>query len=1301
MASMNVRFVLCERWRVVGRAALAAALLSCTAALGAETARQLLEQSGVSGGLVVHLGCGGGELTGALRTGPQYMVQGLDRSAEMVASARERLLSKGLYGPVSVDRWDGRHLPYIDNLVNLIVAEDPCDTSQAELMRVLAPGGVLLLRRDGRWEKIIKPWPEQMDQWTHYFHDADGNPVASDQMVGPPRRLQWIGTPRWSRHHDHMASLTSLVSAQGRVFYILDEGPRESIQLPADWRLVARDAFNGVILWKRKIDRWNTHQYPLKSGPAHLLRRLVAVGDRVYVTLGIDAPATVLDAATGQTLMTFEGSRYTREIVVCGATVFLVADNEPSRLPSWRRVSTYVWENTRQANPGWGWPGTQRKILAFDAQSGRLLWQRDAAVAPCSLATDGRRLVFHDGNRLVCLDPKSGDQLWQSEPAPVSLPVHTNTGPRVLLYEDVVLFAGNDGKMSGWSAADGRKLWERPHKPSGHMSLRDLLVVDGLVWTGAVASAQHDGVFTGYDPRTGEKKREFEPDVRVHWFHHRCYPIKASGHYLLVGRNGTEFVNLGTESWKPHHWVRGGCIYGVMPCNGLMYAPMDACGCQLEAKLAGFKALAPGPVPTPGRHGAPATPRLERGPAYGQVAGPEATADDWPMHRHDEARSGASSVELGASLGRSWQAQLDGRLTAPTVARGRVFVASIDTHTVHALDLETGKHLWAFTTGGRVDSAPTYYRGLLLFGSADGYVYAVRAADGELVWRFRAAPLDRRLMAWEQLESAWPVHGSVLVHDGVLYLTAGRSMFLEGGIHFLRLDPVTGRLLGEVVMDDKDPESNQDIHLAYLRRTQGNNMPVALSDILSCDGRYLWMRSQKIDFQGRRLEIGLENVTQQPPEDFHLFCQVGFLDDSYFFRTYWTYGRRVTGGYGGWLRAGRLVPSGRILCFDQTRVFGFGRKPEFMTNASVVQYQIFAADKSVPSEAIERVQKANGAINARSPFRNANSSDWLLRRFFPTRQLTAVNYHWTVQQPSLMVRAMVLTRKLLAVAGPPNFIDERQAYRMPDSPEVLAALKRQQEAMRGRHGGELWLLSKDDGQLVARYALDTIPVFDGMAVAQDRLLLSTVDGRLLCMSGRAPETLEPVRDRPRQIVWDMPEDPSYLLPPEEPKEEDFDRVVRCKVVAAKLGYRLTAKSRDHTALALIKLATPVTTTATFTTRLRAAPVSSGQLSNGFLAFGDGASDEQLVKCGVRLRAKQAMVIQGTIQEGQTQRTPITVPDNRPMEVSVSVDLATQQVTFTVDGVKIEAKLTKPLKSITYVGYALDNAVVDFAPIKVQ
>jgi len=880
-----------------------------------------------------------------------------------------------------------------------------------------------------------------------------------------------------------MASMTSLVSAGGRLFYILDEGPRASIQLPSSWRLIARDAFNGTILWKRNIDRWNTRQYPLKSGPAPLLRRLVAVGDRVYVTLGIDAPAMVLDAATGKTLTTFEGSQYTREIVVSGGVVFLVADNSPSRLPSWHRVSTYVWDNTQLANPEWGWPGNSRKILAYAAESGELLWKADAPVAPCSLCADAARVVFHDGGKLVCLDRRSGAALWHSDPAPTNLPVHTNTGPRVLIYGDVVLFAGNDGKMSGWSARDGRKLWEQKKKPSGHMSLKDLMVADGLVWSGATASNQMDGVFTGYDPVTGEVKREFPPDVHIHWFHHRCYPAKATDNYLLTARDGTEFIDLKTGHWKPNHWVRGGCIYGVMPCNGMTYAPMDACGCQLEAKLSGFKALASGPVPRVGQDGLGLAPRLQKGPAYGRADGPEPSDADWPTYRHDEARSGASPVAVSSHLGRAWQAELDGRLSPPTVAAGKVFVAAVDTHTVHALDAATGELLWSFTTGGRVDSPPTYDKGLVLFGSADGYVYALRARDGALAWRFRGAPIDRRMMAWEQLESAWPVHGSVLVHGGVLYCTAGRNMFLDGGIHFLRLDPASGKLLGEVVMNDRDPESGEDMQLAYLKKTRGNNMPVALSDILSCDGRNIWMRSQKIGFDGKRSEIGLEDVTEQPAEDCHLFCQVGFLDDSYFFRSYWTFGRRVTGGYGGWLKAGRLVPSGRILCFDQTHVYGFGRKPEFMTNASVLEYQLFSADKTVTPDAIARIRKADSQISARSDKKNANSSDWLLRHFFRREDLTAASFAWVVDQPALTARAMALGRDTVFVAGPPNFLDERRAYRLPDDPDVLAKLKRQQEALEGRRGGALWALAKADGKLLVRYALDTIPVFDGMAAA--------------------------------------------------------------------------------------------------------------------------------------------------------------------------------------------------------------------------
>ena len=61
-----------------------------------------------------------------------------------------------------------------------------------------------------------------------------------------------------------------------------------------------------------------------------------------------------------------------------------------------------------------------------------------------------------------------------------------------------------------------------------------------------------------------------------------------------------------------------------------------------------------------------------------------------------------------------------------------LLVAGSDAHTVYALSMDEGKKLWQYTTGGRVDSPPTVYRGLVLFGCRDGRVYCLRASDGQL-----------------------------------------------------------------------------------------------------------------------------------------------------------------------------------------------------------------------------------------------------------------------------------------------------------------------------------------------------------------------------------------------------------------------------------------------------------------------------------------------------------------------------------------------------------------------------------------
>jgi len=69
-------------------------------------------------------------------------------------------------------------------------------------------------------------------------------------------------------------------------------------------------------------------------------------------------------------------------------------------------------------------------------------------------------------------------------------------------------------------------------------------------------------------------------------------------------------------------------------------------------------------------------------------------------------------------------------------------------------------------------------------------------------------------------------------------------------------------------------------------------MPVGLNDILSSDGKVMYLRSQKIGADGKRIDIGpvsgnatLQGAAQKG-EGRHLFAPMGFLDDTWFHRSY-------------------------------------------------------------------------------------------------------------------------------------------------------------------------------------------------------------------------------------------------------------------------------------------------------------------------------------------------------------------------------------------------------------------------------
>ena len=931
-----------------------------------QDAAQILKQTGVTGGFIVHLGVGTGELTAALRQGEGIQVQGLDRNVEAVQRAREHIRSMGVYGDVAVDVLDGSQLPYIDNLVNLMVIEDASGIAQEEVLRVLVPNGVAYLKDStGKWTKTVKPRPSNIDEWSHYLHDASGNSVAHDDVVAPPRHLQWVGSPRYSRHHDRMASMSALVSTGGRMFYIMDEGSRISIQLPSKWKLIARDAFNGTILWKRDIDNWQSHLWPLKSGPTQLSRRLVSTDDTVYATMGADAPLTAIDAATGKTTQTYQGTDGTEEIITTEGLLFLVVRKGKRELADYAPLNGTVGDQAIAREMFWN--EDPRILMAVEAKTGRTLWAKQTKISPLTLAADQSCVYFHDGEKLISVEHRTGKIAWETKPVSRRNQFTFNFGPRLVVHDEVVLYAGGDGKMISVSKANGEKLWESVHPNSGYQSPQDLLVMDGLVWVAPTTSGKDTGVYTGRDPKTGEIKKEFAPDVDTYWSHHRCYIAKATDNFLIPSRTGTEFVSPDTKHWDINHWVRGGCLYGVMPCNGLTYAPPHNCACYPEAKLFGFNALAPlaptRPIPTT----VPEEGRLQKGPAFTTPLEDAAIAKrgDWPTFRHDASRSGSASELISPVVERKWSIELGGRLTSPVIASGSVYVAKMDAHTLYAFDEQSGKERWSFTAGARIDSPPSVHRGKVVFGGADGWVYCLQATDGKLAWRYRAAPLDRRTMTYEQLESLWPVHGSVLIQDDIVNCVSGRSNFLDGGLRLIRLDLATGKKLTENIMDETNPETGNNIQ----EKIKVLQMPVGLPDILSSDGRHIYMKSQKFDLEGNRLEIGpnsgdfVAQASVQRGENAHLFAPMGFLDDSWFHRSYWVLGQSFAGGHGGYYQAGRFAPSGRIMVNGNGYVYGYGRKPEYLRWTTTMEHQLFKADPNPPEIPADfgRGQNANAA----------------------------------------------------------------------------------------------------------------------------------------------------------------------------------------------------------------------------------------------------------------------------------------------------------------------------------------------------
>jgi outer membrane protein assembly factor BamB len=1064
------------------------------AALSAEDAagRQILDAAGVRGGLIVHLGCGDGKLTAALRVDHRFVVHGLDAHAGNVDRARRNIQSLGLYGPVSVEQWTGKRLPYADNLVNLVVSAHLGGIPMDEVMRVLAPGGVAYVQTDGQWTRTVKPRPEGIDEWTHFLHDAGNNAVARDTVVGPPRSLQWAAPPLWLRSHETPSGFEALVCGGGRVFYLLDEGliGITDQRLPERWALICRDAFNGKLLWRRPIAPWGwpqwaaakfqNHDWTTITGgrtavPNENQRRLVVQGERLYATLGYREPLSILDAATGETLATVAETAPVRQIVAAdGVAVVYSQSADAARLKRRGQADTR--------------PKPSGTLTAVRGATAAVLWRKSTPpLRGLLLAIDRGRVVWQAGRTLACRDLQSGKELWETEPQ--------ETGGRTLVATDGVLVILGQNALEARDGATGKLLWHKQVPLARGLGSEDLFVIHGMVWPSMLSVDENQkptgrgpsALAIGYDLRTGEEQqRVFAKNLRSPEHHHRCYRNKATERYIISSMEGAEYLDLVAGKHSQNNFVRGACMLGTMPCNGMLYAPPDQCFCQPGAKLLGFTALAPSaadPVKV-----LPDDQRLEPGPAFGKVkqgAGADPPGD-WPTYRHDAARHGATPSPVATTVKQSWRAKLGGNLTAPVCVADRVYVASRDAHTLHVLELGSGRPLWTFVAGGRIDSPPTVYQGLVLLGSADGWVYCLRADDGAMVWRFLAAPCHRRIASFDQVESAWPVHGSVLVHDGIAYVAAGRSTYLDGGIYLYGLDPLRGKILHRTTLSGPFPDGGKTVPRDVSFYIRGAN-----SDVLASEGGAIYMRQKRLTPSLAEQTAAVLSSKGESDMGLHLFSTAGLLDGSWYNRTFWMYSQR----WPGFQLANQAPKSGQLLVVDEQNTYGvkvFYRRNvhSLMFFPGKEGYLLFADYNSNEPQIV-------GDQGARTPVPWLPQSDFgrnqgLRRLDSPAFGLDKmIGYTraepplWTLWLP-LRIRAMVKAGDTLFVAGPPDVFDAKDPY----------------AAFEGRKGADLVAVSAKDGQKLVQCSLEVPPVFDGMIAAGGRLLVALEDGSLVCLAGQ-------------------------------------------------------------------------------------------------------------------------------------------------------------------------------------------------------
>ena len=748
-------------------------------ASAADDAASILKSLDSPRGLVVVLGDDGGNLALELARKSELTVFVQSPDADQVERFRRAADKAGLLGTrIWVQKGHQARVNLANDLADAIVVRKPAAVPNEELLRVLRPDGKAFV--DGK--EIVKPFDAKTDEWSHPYHGPDNNPLSIDKVAKRPYLTHFMAEP-WYCPLPQMSVISG-----GRIFKVF--GDRSSALPQEDMlnKLIAMNAFNGTILWKRDLP------------PNFMIHRNTFIATPKTLYLADDKSCKLIDPATG---------KIREEITVPDKLSdgpvwkwMALEGNVLYALVGEKEGSDETLRGNRIRGAGWPWWGIKnynfgfgRTLLAIDAESKKIIWshkENDPIDSRGVCMKNGRIYYYSDGKFLAALDTKTGIVAWKNEETelldaigPHGKAQHWMLGFASTAYmkasDDALYFAGPQRpRLVAVSTKDGKLLWQ--HK-EGNVQL--VLRPEGVyaLGEGRINSAESS---LKLDPMTGKVLATFPS-------RDRC--TRATGcldSIFTRGGAGGSTAVFDVTAKDPKMGVvspmRPACQDGVVVAHGYLYWGPWMCRCDMT-QLGVISLGSGGSFDYTAK--ATDAERLEVNDTQ-RIPKSLMNDEDWPAYRKNNSRTSITSHTIPEKVRPAWEFKDRSPTisTAPIVVGDTVYVGGMD-GAVRALDAKEGKPKWTAFTGGPIRYPPAFVDNHAFVASSDGWVYCFHARTGTLVWRFRAAPVERTIPIYGSLSSTWPVCG-VLVDKDTVYAAAGISTF--DGTHVYALDAVTGKL---------------------------------------------------------------------------------------------------------------------------------------------------------------------------------------------------------------------------------------------------------------------------------------------------------------------------------------------------------------------------------------------------------------------------------------------------------------------------------------------------------------------------